>query len=65
VLAPQAEQAIREAKFQALVFTNTITPLPIEPERLGAPVAILDSAPLIADAIHQLRDEAALAANRV
>ncbi len=53
VLTPGAVERIRQAPIDELVTTNTI---PVEPDKLGAPLTVLSVAPLLAEAILRVHE---------
>jgi ribose-phosphate pyrophosphokinase len=53
-----AEQVLGGAGFERLVITNTVPPFRLRPNTVAAHLAVLDVAPLLAEAIRRLhRDE--------
>ena len=49
-----AERVVREAAFERLIVTNTVPPFRLQPETVRARLAVLDAAPLLAEAISRL-----------
>jgi len=49
-----AERVVREAGFERLIVTNTVPPFRLQPETVQARIAVLDIAPLLAEAISRL-----------
>ena len=53
-----AERALADAGFERLVITNTVPPFRLRPQTVDAHLAVLDVAPLLAEAIRRLhRDQ--------
>jgi ribose-phosphate pyrophosphokinase len=53
-----AERVLAGAGFERLIITNTVPPFRLRPETVEAHLAVLDAAPLLAEAIRRLhRDE--------
>jgi ribose-phosphate pyrophosphokinase len=53
----KAERVLAGAGFERLVITNTVPPFRLRPETVKAHLAVLDVAPLLAEAIRRLHQD--------
>jgi ribose-phosphate pyrophosphokinase len=55
-----AERIVTAARFERLIMTNTVPPFRLQPQTVQARIAVLDVAPLLAEAIRRLHREESL-----